>query len=170
MKYRMPAPPAAPRIVGRRPGARSQRGQNLVEFAYVLPLLLLITILLITIPGFLAWDTLLASNIADQAAQDGATAASTASFSSENAVACQQTAIPEATQRMQQSAFSIQGLSVTCTSKDVDPGVPASYSGGEQIRRITVTISFSVRLLLPGAVAIPVTVTGWARIERVIGP
>ncbi len=170
MNKHPPARPAASLAARRRPGARGQRGQNLVEFAYVLPLLMLITILLITIPGFLAWDTLLASNIADQAAQDGAIAASTASFSSENTVACVQTAIPEATQRMQQSAFSIQGLKVTCTSKDVDPGQPGSYSGGEQIRRITVTISFSVRLLLPGAVAIPVTVTGWARIERVIGP
>src|SRR5215469_7488843 len=79
-------------------GYRNQRGQNLVEFALVLPILMLILILLITIPGFGAWDQLVASNIADQAAQDGANATFNATYANEQTVACQ-IAIPEATQQ-----------------------------------------------------------------------
>lgn len=159
-----------------RPGLiwQNSRGQSLVEFALVLPVLMLILILLITIPGFGAWDQLVASNIADQAAQDGANATANATYSNEEAIACQ-VAIPEATQQMRQTALALQSLKVTCKRDDKtgDPGMPGQKSsnyGQEGFRRIIVTISYSMRLLLPGAVTLSGTVSGWARIERATGP
>jgi Flp pilus assembly protein TadG len=148
---------------------RSQ-GQSLVEFALVLPVLMLILILLITIPGFGAWDQLVASNIADQAAQDGANATANATYANEQTVACR-VAVPEATQQMRQSALALQSLSVTCRADDAsgNPSNPGDY-GVEGFRRIVVTISYSMRLFLPGAVTLSETVTGWARIERATGP
>lgn len=149
---------------------KSSRGQNLVEFALVLPVLMLILILLITIPGFGAWDQLVASNIADQAAQDGANATFNATYANEQTVACQ-VAIPEATQQMRQTALALQSLKVTCRADDAsgNPSNPGNY-GVEGFRRIVVTISYSMRLLLPGAVTLSGTVNGWARIERATGP
>lgn len=155
-----------------RPGLiwQNSRGQSLVEFALVLPILMLILILLITIPGFGAWDQLVASNIADQAAQDGANATANATYSNEEAIACQ-VAIPEATQQMRQTALALQSLKVTCRADDAsgNPSNPGNY-GVEGFRRIVVTISYSMRLLLPGAVTLSGTVSGWARIERATGP
>jgi hypothetical protein len=143
-----------------------------VEFAVVLPVLMVILILLIAIPGFGAWDQLTAANIADQAAQDGAnaTSAPNVTFANEEAVACR-VAIPEATQQMQQTALAVQSLKVTCRADDAsgNPNNPNNY-GVEGFRRIIVTISYSVRLFLPGAVTLSATVTGWARIERATGP
>lgn len=149
---------------------RNPRGQSLVEFALVLPVLMLILILLITIPGFGAWDQLAASNIADQAAQDGANATFNATYANEQTVACQ-IAIPEATQQMRQTALALQSLKVTCRADDAsgNPNNPRNY-GVEGFRRIVVTISYSMRLLLPGAVTLSGTVSGWARIERATGP
>jgi Flp pilus assembly protein TadG len=151
---------------------RGSRGQSLVEFAVVLPVLMLILILLIAIPGFSAWDQLAAVNIADQAAQDGAnaTSAPTVTYANEQDVACG-VAVPEARQQMQQMALALQSLSVTCRADDAsgNPSNPSDY-GVEGFRRIVVTISYSVRLWLPGAVTLSSTVTGWARIERATGP
>lgn len=149
---------------------RNQRGQNLVEFALVLPILMLILILLITIPGFGAWDQLVASNIADQAAQDGANATANATYANEQTIACQ-VAVPEATQQMRQTALALQSLTVACRADDAsgNPSNPRNY-GVEGFRRIIVTISYSMRLTLPGAVTLSGTVTGWARIERATGP
>ncbi len=158
-------------LAGRRAWLhRGSPGQSLVEFALVLPVLMLILILLITIPGFGAWDQLVASNIADQAAQDGANATANATYANEQTVACR-VAVPEATQQMRQSALALQSLSVTCRADDAsgNPNNPADY-GVEGFRRIVVTISYSMRLFLPGAVTLSETVTGWARIERATGP
>lgn len=162
------------RLLSSRAGLVSQAspGQSLVEFALVLPVLMLILILLIAIPGFGAWDQLAAANIADQAAQDGAnaTSAPNVTYANEEAVACQ-VAVPEATQQMRQTALSLQSLTVSCRADDAsgDPHNPNNY-GLEGFRRIVVTISYSVRLFLPGAVTLSATVTGWARIERATGP
>ena len=146
------------------------RGQSLVEFALVLPVLMLILILLITIPGFAAWDQLVAVNIADQAAQDGANATANATYATEEAVACA-VAVPEATQQMRQTALALQSLTVTCRADDAsgNPSDPGNY-GVEGFRRIIVTINYAMRLFLPGAVTMSATVTGWARVERATGP
>lgn len=148
---------------------KDSRGQNLVEFALVLPVLLLILILLITVPGFGAWDYLVASNIADQAAQDGANAAAGAPFNQLQTIACR-TATPEATQQMRQSALALQHVSVSCQVIDsANPSKASSY-GVDNIRRVIVTINFSMRLFLPGAPPISAKVTGWARVEEATGP
>ncbi len=153
----------------KRQTARGNRGQSLVEFALVLPLLLLMLILLITVPGFGAWDHLVASNIADQAAQDGANAAAGAPFDQLQTIACA-TARPEATQQMRQSGLALQQLSVTCQVIDTaNPALPGSY-GVEGTRRVIVTINFSMRLFLPGAPSLSGTAIGWARIEEATGP
>jgi Flp pilus assembly protein TadG len=149
---------------------RNSLGQSLVEFALVLPVLMLILILLITIPGFGAYDQLVATNIADQAAQDGANATANATYASEQIVACS-VAVPEARTQMQKTALALQKLTITCRADDAsgNPSNPRNY-GVEGFRRIVVTISYSMRLLLPGAVMLSGTVTGWARIERATGP
>jgi hypothetical protein len=154
----------------RKSTPRRNRGQSLVEFALVLPVLMLILILLICIPGFGAWDQLSASDIAQQAAQDGANATVNATFANEQAIACQ-VAVPEATQHMRQRALALQSLNVTCRADDAsgNPSNPGNY-GLEGFRRIVVTINYSFSLLLPGAIALSGSATGWARIERATGP
>lgn len=152
--------------VGQAPPGRwrGSRGQALLEFALVLPLLLAFIIWLITIPSFLAWDLLIASNVADQAAQDGANAA-LRGFGP----ACQ-VATAEASSQIARSGMALQNVNVSCQVNDTaDPRNPRSY-GVEGTRKLIVTISFAVKLLLPGNVAISKTVTGWARIEGVVGP
>jgi Flp pilus assembly protein TadG len=149
---------------------RKMSGQSLVEFALVLPVLMLILILLISIPGFGAWDQLSASDIAQQAAQDGANATANATFATEQTIACQ-VAIPEATQNMRQRALALQSLRVTCRADDAagNPSNPSNY-GQEGFRRIVVTIRYAFALLLPGAISLSGSATGWARIERATGP
>jgi Flp pilus assembly protein TadG len=135
-------------------------GQSVVEFALVLPVMLLVLIFLITIPGFTAWDILVASNIADQAAQDGANAIA---VHNDTAAACP-VAKAEAEQQMRASALSLQKLTVTCQVID-----EARY-GLEGVQQVVVTIDFSIHLPLPGSISFSQSVKGWARIERAIGP
>ncbi len=126
----------------------------------MLPFMLLVLILLITIPGFAAWDVLVASNIADQAAQEGANAIA---LHNDNNAACP-VAKPEAEQQMRASGLALQQVTVTCQVVD-----EARY-GLEGVRRVIVTITFAMHLPLPGSATFSQTVTGWARIERTIGP
>ncbi len=79
----------------------------------MLPLLLLMLILIITVPGFAAWDHLVAATIADQAAQDGANAAAGAPFEQIQTIACA-TSQPEATQQIRANGLTLQQLSVSC--------------------------------------------------------
>lgn len=144
---------------------QKQRGQNLVEFALVLPVLLFVAIWLITIPGFAFSDVLVAFHVANQAAQDGANAAAFGG----DATACA-VAQTEAQQQFSHLGLQLGTVQVTCQVQDVDPNSASSY-GVEGTRTVSVTITATERVLLLGPTTVPLpTMSGSARIERETGP
>lgn len=148
-----------------RPQRRRQRGQNLVEFALVLPVLLLVAIWLITIPGFAFFDLLVAFHVVNQAAQDGANAAALGG----DTAACT-VAQAEAGQQFRQIGLQVDHAQVTCQVQDVDPNAASSY-GAEGVRAVVVTLAATERVLLLGPVTIALpAISGSARIERETGP
>lgn len=145
--------------------ARNERGQNMLEFALVLPVLLFVAIWLITIPGFAFFDVLVAFHVANQAAQDGANAAALGG----NAAACV-VAQTEAQQQFSHLGLQLGTVQVTCQVQDVDPNSASSY-GVEGTRAVVVTISSTERVVLLGPTTVPLpTISGSARIERETGP
>lgn len=143
---------------------RGQRGQALVEFAFVLiPTLLLII-------GFLdlalyEWGQAEATSWADQAAQTGADRA----VLHGDAAACP-TAQALAQAHISQLAIAPTNIQITCQVVDTaNPHTPGSY-GREGTRQVLLTIQFQTRLPLVWWWNITVHITGSARIDRAVGP
>jgi Flp pilus assembly protein TadG len=143
---------------------RGERGQGLVEFALVVPAILLFLLLALDATLYVIARAE-ATTWADQAAQAGADVAALHG----DAEACP-VAVAQAQAQITRLALSPTNVRVTCQVIDTaSPANPASY-GREGTRQVVVTVQFQTTLPLANWWHLPATVTGSARINRGIGP
>jgi Flp pilus assembly protein TadG len=140
------------------------RGQALVEFALVVPAILLTLTLALDVVLYVLARTE-ATAWADQAAQAGADAAALQG----DAAACP-VALPQAQTEISHLALAPSAVQVTCQVVDTANPTRASSYGVEGTRTVLVTVQFQTRLPLAWWWQLLVVVTGSARINRGVGP